>query len=96
QQWSQEVIPALFGPYLLNLKSTQFLHHFTNIQSYQPSATNCGDSCPQHTLKISCVLFDCIEEIKITFCSCAPAPGQLISYGLFPCSPVFPSLAVDL
>ncbi|KAI6040545.1 hypothetical protein EDC04DRAFT_2867542 [Pisolithus marmoratus] len=72
------VIPALIDPYLLYLKTTQFPHQSTDIQSYQPPATNC------------------IEEIKITFCSCAPAPVQLISYGLFPCSPVYPSLAVDL
>ncbi|KAI6032412.1 hypothetical protein EDC04DRAFT_2868938 [Pisolithus marmoratus] len=95
-----EVIPALIDLYLLYLKTTQFLHQSTNIQSYQPPATNCVDSCPQHIWKISCVLFDHkllgIEEIKITFWSCAPAPVQLISYGLFPCSPVYPSLAVDL
>jgi hypothetical protein len=34
--------------------------------------------------------------VKIVVCACSPAAIQLLSRGLFPCAPTFPSLAVDL
>ncbi|KAI6127057.1 hypothetical protein F5141DRAFT_1186285 [Pisolithus sp. B1] len=36
------------------------------------------------------------EEIKISYCACTPAPVHLLKGGLFACSPVTPTLAVDL
>ncbi|KAG1845352.1 hypothetical protein F4604DRAFT_1884323 [Suillus subluteus] len=36
------------------------------------------------------------EEIAIIACPCSPAPLQLLHRGLFPCTPLAPSLAVDL
>ncbi|KAI6012346.1 hypothetical protein EDC04DRAFT_2609524 [Pisolithus marmoratus] len=38
----------------------------------------------------------CLEEIKISYCACTPAPVHLMEGGLFACSPVTPTLAVDL
>ncbi|KAI6163407.1 hypothetical protein EDD17DRAFT_1776111 [Pisolithus thermaeus] len=38
----------------------------------------------------------CLEEIKISYCACTPAPVHLMESGLFACSPVAPTLAVDL
>lgn len=35
-------------------------------------------------------------QIELIVCDCAPAASQLISRGLFPCAPTYPSLAVDL
>ncbi|KAF9503747.1 hypothetical protein BS47DRAFT_1277188, partial [Hydnum rufescens UP504] len=32
----------------------------------------------------------------LQICPCAPAPLQLVQQGLFPCSPVYPALAVSL
>ena len=29
-------------------------------------------------------------------CKCTPAPQQLIKHGLFPCTPVFPKLTIEL
>ncbi|KAI6114657.1 hypothetical protein EV401DRAFT_2058510 [Pisolithus croceorrhizus] len=37
-----------------------------------------------------------LEEIKISYCACTPAPVHLMESGLFACSPVAPTLAVDL
>ena len=37
-----------------------------------------------------------LEVREITPCNCMPAAVQLLSYGLFPCAPDRPSLAVDL
>ncbi|KAF9514366.1 hypothetical protein BS47DRAFT_1295139, partial [Hydnum rufescens UP504] len=34
--------------------------------------------------------------IELHICPCAPAPVQLVKWGLFPCSPVHPALAVSL
>ena len=37
-----------------------------------------------------------LEQISLEVCSCNSAARQLIERGLFPCSPVAPTLAVDL
>ncbi|KAI6143510.1 hypothetical protein EDD17DRAFT_1781808 [Pisolithus thermaeus] len=37
-----------------------------------------------------------LHEIKISYCACTPAPVHLMESGLFACSPVAPTLAVDL
>ncbi|KAI6039435.1 hypothetical protein EDC04DRAFT_2867975 [Pisolithus marmoratus] len=37
-----------------------------------------------------------LEEIEISYCACTPAPIYLMKCGLFACSPVAPTLAVDL
>ncbi|KAF9234576.1 hypothetical protein BU15DRAFT_89933 [Melanogaster broomeanus] len=46
--------------------------------------------------KFACVLFDRIENISLRTCKCSTAPHQLMSMGLFACTPITPSLAVDL
>ncbi|KAI6127276.1 hypothetical protein F5141DRAFT_1250334 [Pisolithus sp. B1] len=37
-----------------------------------------------------------LEDIEISYCACTPAPICLMECGLFACSPVAPTLAVDL
>ncbi|KAI6147562.1 hypothetical protein EDD17DRAFT_1781038 [Pisolithus thermaeus] len=37
-----------------------------------------------------------LEDIEISYCACTPAPTCLMECGLFACSPVAPTLAVDL
>jgi hypothetical protein len=37
-----------------------------------------------------------LESNKIRICQCGSAPLQLLSQGLFPCAPTYPTLAVDL
>ncbi|KAI6016342.1 hypothetical protein BKA83DRAFT_4128954 [Pisolithus microcarpus] len=37
-----------------------------------------------------------LEEVEISYCACTPAPIHLMECGLFACSPVAPTLAVDL
>ncbi|KAJ7612604.1 hypothetical protein FB45DRAFT_981861 [Roridomyces roridus] len=39
---------------------------------------------------------DAIEHQRVDVCKCSPAPATLLRAGLFPCSPVHPSLAVDI
>ncbi|KAL0571296.1 hypothetical protein V5O48_010673, partial [Marasmius crinis-equi] len=38
----------------------------------------------------------CLSEITLEICQCTPAGVQLVQMGLFPCTPCYPSLAVDI
>ncbi|KAI6111093.1 hypothetical protein F5141DRAFT_1003606, partial [Pisolithus sp. B1] len=90
--WSQDIIPTLVEPYLWYLEASQNLHVVVGIQN-DPS--QCG-TCSIHSFNVTCVFFDCLEEIKINSCPCMPAPVHLMQHGLFASSPVAPTLAVDL
>lgn len=37
-----------------------------------------------------------LDYVQLCICPCTPAPVQLVKRGLFPCSPVYPALAVSL
>ncbi|KAF9504125.1 hypothetical protein BS47DRAFT_1308730 [Hydnum rufescens UP504] len=37
-----------------------------------------------------------LDYVQLHICPCAPVPVQLVKQGLFPCSPVYPALAVSL
>lgn len=41
-------------------------------------------------------MVSCLEIDKLAICTCTDPALQLMSRGLFPCAPSFPSLAVDL
>ncbi|KAF9235995.1 hypothetical protein BU15DRAFT_50678 [Melanogaster broomeanus] len=86
QRWHDDVIPALVAPYLSFLARGE--------QEQVSPGKACGCKCCQ--LKISCLYFEKIDQIDLLICPCHPAPQQLIQRGLFPCSPVAPSLAVSL
>ncbi|KAI6147073.1 hypothetical protein BKA82DRAFT_4330010 [Pisolithus tinctorius] len=45
---------------------------------------------------MSCSHIPGLEEIEISYCACTPAPIHLMGHGLFACSPISPTLAVDL
>jgi hypothetical protein len=45
---------------------------------------------------VSTYLFSALSEIELAVCRCRPAAEQLISRGLFPCSPLQPSMAADM
>ncbi|KAK7435967.1 hypothetical protein VKT23_019374 [Stygiomarasmius scandens] len=56
----------------------------------------CG--CCRHAreLTIDVVRFNKFESVTLWASECEPAANQLIRSGLFPCSPVHPTLAVDI
>ncbi|KAI6100892.1 hypothetical protein EV401DRAFT_2080701 [Pisolithus croceorrhizus] len=93
QWWSQDVIPALLNPYLQYLEASESLH--VVVDSRVDHLTQCL-TCVVHPLTICCLFFNRLEEIKISYCACTPAPVHLMESGLFACSPVAPTLAVDL
>lgn len=37
-----------------------------------------------------------LERLNLCVCECSPAAVQLVSQGLFPCAPLWPTLAVDI
>ncbi|KAG2067434.1 hypothetical protein BDR04DRAFT_970511, partial [Suillus decipiens] len=37
-----------------------------------------------------------LQVVNISCCQCSPAPLQLMMHGLFACTPVAPSLVVDI
>ncbi|KAI6156246.1 hypothetical protein EDD17DRAFT_1779699 [Pisolithus thermaeus] len=84
-QWSQD-------PYLQYLWVTQNLHVAVDIQI---PLSQCS-TCITHALNVTCLFFDCLEEIKINACPCTPTPVCLMKHGLFASTPTAPTLAVDL
>ncbi|KAI6098181.1 hypothetical protein F5141DRAFT_1190810 [Pisolithus sp. B1] len=91
-RWSQDVLPALIEPYLQYLRVTQNLCVAVDIQI---PLSQCS-TCITHALNVTCLFFDCLEEIKINACPCTPAPVCLMKHGLFASTPTAPTLAVDL
>ncbi|KAI6023440.1 hypothetical protein EDC04DRAFT_2498709, partial [Pisolithus marmoratus] len=88
-----DIIPALLRPYLQYLKATESLRVVVDPPVDHPSQCL---TCVVHSLTICCLFFDRLEEIEISYCACTPAPIYLMKCGLFACSPVSPTLAVDL
>ncbi|KAJ7118701.1 hypothetical protein C8R43DRAFT_1091017 [Mycena crocata] len=52
--------------------------------------------CIKRNLKVAIVRMTAIEHCSVGVCDCNPAPMQLVRAGLFPCSPLHPTLAVDM
>ncbi|KIO10421.1 hypothetical protein M404DRAFT_129518, partial [Pisolithus tinctorius Marx 270] len=95
-QWWQwlEIIPVLIKRYLWYLEVSQSLCIVVEPQVATPSQCTCA----VHQLSVCslCLHVSGLEEIKISYCTCTPAPVQLIGCGLFVCSLITPTLAVDL
>ncbi|KAJ7717766.1 hypothetical protein B0H14DRAFT_3521899 [Mycena olivaceomarginata] len=73
------------------LQETKSLRDLEGRRQQTPSC-----HCLVKIHNISIVRFSCIEDLELQFCSCAPVAVQLMRLGAFACSPILPSLAVDL
>ncbi|KIM50862.1 hypothetical protein SCLCIDRAFT_81953, partial [Scleroderma citrinum Foug A] len=91
QWWSQDIIPALVKPYMQYLKASQSLRMTVDPKVLSPGQC---PTCPLQRLTVCCLFFD--HEAEICYCMCIPAPICLMAHGLFACSPVAPTLAIDL
>ncbi|KJA12507.1 hypothetical protein HYPSUDRAFT_105012, partial [Hypholoma sublateritium FD-334 SS-4] len=89
-KWSQDIIPALLQPYMMLMEETQSLRNTSHLQNSQL----CKGCKNGRLIYISCVFFNKIDKLAI--CTCSDPALQLMSRGLFPCAPSFPTLAVDL
>ncbi|RDB30787.1 hypothetical protein Hypma_005865 [Hypsizygus marmoreus] len=85
RRWANEVIPALLAPYLT------VLHESGSLRNLEPATEACP--CSASKVEVVCVYFERLVTRRV--CTCA-APLHLLRLGLFPCSPLRPTLAVDL
>ncbi|KAJ3792714.1 hypothetical protein GGU11DRAFT_818955 [Lentinula aff. detonsa] len=90
--WNNDVIPRLIRPYMRLLRETSNLKYDRTVGYQRCSCIDSGG----RTLSILVVRFSNLEHICLRACQCHPAAVQLVEQGLFPCAPLYPSLAVDL
>ena len=103
-KFEADVIPSLIAPYLQLLRESQSLRLSQRPAEHLHYHCNAF----QWELKISCIYFDrtcphlfmihvfhtclVITFTELDVCKCMPASLQLISRGLFPCTPTFMTL----
>ncbi|KAF8230019.1 hypothetical protein L208DRAFT_1283873, partial [Tricholoma matsutake] len=89
--WANEVIHKLILPYM------EYVHQTLSLRN-QPDVSWPICMCQEggQSLQIAIGHFSVLESLTIHSCSCAPVFRQLMQRGLFPCSPLAPTLAVDL
>ncbi|THU94400.1 hypothetical protein K435DRAFT_820010 [Dendrothele bispora CBS 962.96] len=92
ERW-QRIIPGLIEPYWETLHDTKNLHNTAQLQVMNNHCTCC--QFPRE-LNIEIVRFNKYERITLWASDCKPAAQQLLRSGLFPCAPVYPTMAVDL
>ncbi|KAJ7866947.1 hypothetical protein B0H14DRAFT_3442077 [Mycena olivaceomarginata] len=92
RNWTYDVLPKLVPVFLRLWHETESLR--TTDELALPPTRPCA--CKTRTLDIAVVRMNAIEHIKIRICHCQTAGEQLLTAGLFPCSPHRPSLAVDV
>ncbi|KAF8207304.1 hypothetical protein K438DRAFT_1511008, partial [Mycena galopus ATCC 62051] len=91
QRWQNKTLPALLPEYACMMQETKSLR---DMEGRESQASPCA--CHKEIHKVAVVRFSSIEDFEIHSCKCAPVPVQLMRMGAFGCSPVKPSLAVDL
>ncbi|KAG2159206.1 uncharacterized protein EDB93DRAFT_1075403 [Suillus bovinus] len=96
RHWTNKVIPSLIAPYLAYLHKSTSLCDRIELQPDEVAAFQCRSSCRRRALKITCILFNYIETLRIDCCTCVPAPLQLLAHSYFACAPIAPSPTVDL
>ncbi|EGO04290.1 hypothetical protein SERLA73DRAFT_24124, partial [Serpula lacrymans var. lacrymans S7.3] len=91
KRWRDNVIPSLTRPYLVLLSQTCCL---CNAPTFNDPSENTGCACGlRKKLTVTSVSF---FSINILWCKCQPTALQLLHRGIFPCSPVAPTLGVDI
>ncbi|KAJ3825201.1 hypothetical protein F5880DRAFT_1478695 [Lentinula raphanica] len=93
ERWTYEILPLITPHYLNFQHRTHSLRDETEL-CVEPHSCECCQT--SRKLKIWVVRFSKIEQIELWASDCSKAAVQLIRSGLFPCSPVYPTLAVDI
>ncbi|OAX32500.1 hypothetical protein K503DRAFT_668010, partial [Rhizopogon vinicolor AM-OR11-026] len=96
RRWSEEVIPSLISPYLGYIWQSASLQSIPDLGCSTGGDSRCSGFCRPQSLAVTCVLFDHALFVNISCCKCSSAPLQLMTRGLIACTPVAPSLAVDI
>ncbi|KAF7369959.1 hypothetical protein MSAN_00625700 [Mycena sanguinolenta] len=92
KRWTNDVIPKLIPVFLALWHKTESLRNIDGLEL--PALKPCG--CKKRKLDVAVVRWSGLEHIHIEVCACQTAAEQLLTAGLFPCSPQRPSLAVDV
>ncbi|TFK60259.1 hypothetical protein BDN72DRAFT_779639 [Pluteus cervinus] len=92
--WKQRVLPALFSPFLRLFAQTKSFANFNDIPPLRQQPCSCSQK--GRTLNLRLLGFLAIKDLEIHVCECNLAATQLLSQGYFPCSPVHPTLAIDV
>ncbi|KAF9504260.1 hypothetical protein BS47DRAFT_1368918 [Hydnum rufescens UP504] len=66
-------------------------HHSSSLDKSGRFICKC--SSRHHTLEVTCVHMERIEDVVLDVCECRSAPVQLVQHGFFPCTLVRPTLA---
>ncbi|KAF8143385.1 hypothetical protein K438DRAFT_1783790 [Mycena galopus ATCC 62051] len=90
-RWQNETLPALLPEYARMIQEMKSLR---DLEGRKPQASPCA--CHKEIHRVAVVRFSAIEDFEIHSCKCAPVSVQLMRMSAFGCSPVKPSLAVDL
>ncbi|KAJ7765044.1 hypothetical protein DFH07DRAFT_955881 [Mycena maculata] len=91
RRWSTDVIPQLVPIFIELMHATKCLRDTSELLLEAAPCT-----CTKRALYVAIVRMNAIEHTRLSICPCSPAPSQLLRAGLFACSPLRPSLAVDL
>lgn len=107
-RWNTEVIPQLVRPYLALMRKTQNLRIEAPMLETECTCLMAGKNMSILVLRLYSEIvsvFACyvnlgvsigLEHHQMHVCECSPAAVQLVKQGLFPCAPLFPTLAVDI
>lgn len=111
ERWTTEILPLIISPYLELQHSTQSLRNEA-VLNIEGRACECCQNAQKLTIwlirfssmpTIPFHIFNNrltgdteIEQVELWASDCSKAAVQLIRSGLFPCSPIYPTLAVDI
>ncbi|KAF9514979.1 hypothetical protein BS47DRAFT_1450002 [Hydnum rufescens UP504] len=109
QRWNRDVIPGLIRLYMEHIRESQRGQLPTSPVPHTCSCNGIGVMKQvtavymDHEYMLGLILVQKLiivhlglDYVQLRICPCAPAPVQLVKQGLFPCSPVYPALAVSL
>ncbi|KAJ7697522.1 hypothetical protein B0H14DRAFT_3529298 [Mycena olivaceomarginata] len=89
--WQGEVLPVLLPELALLLQESKSLRDLDGREAATPSC-----ACDRKRHKVVIVHFSAIQDVELEVCKCTTAAVQLMRLGAFGCTPLRPSLAVDL
>ncbi|KAJ7683741.1 hypothetical protein B0H14DRAFT_3534943 [Mycena olivaceomarginata] len=90
-RWQGEVLPVLLPELVLLLQESKSLR---DLYGHEAATPLCA--CDRKRHKVVIVHFSAIQNVELEVCKCMTAAVQLMRLGAFGCTPLHPSLAVDL
>ncbi|KAF9514014.1 hypothetical protein BS47DRAFT_1295493, partial [Hydnum rufescens UP504] len=89
----KHLIPTLVRPFMHWCQETSYGRH-EGSQRIIPLNCKCGKSARR--VEVTAVYTDRLEHHSLMYCECCPLALTLVAMGLFPASPIRPSIAFSL